>query len=260
MRFPWPANTRVRIVAARRNRAEYRQSILLAALDRSADIAAESARRILARRWPDVEVAIVDQAPVAAILGEAGRFNADVIVIGWRGHGPVRRSLMGSVSRGVVRGATCSVLVTRRALRVRRIVVGLNMARRALMVLANLEPPPDGRVILLTSVETMAVPSHGLVRAGAIAREVKRINAKRAKDAQQELNRAAAQLKRAGWRTQTVLTTGEPLNDLLGTITKSRAQLLVVGAKGTSGLRQLLLGSVAEGALNRSPVPVLIAR
>jgi hypothetical protein len=31
-------------------------------------------------------------------------------------------------------------------------------------------------------------------------------------------------------------------------------------ARGTSGVRQLLLGSVAEGVLNRSPVPVLLAR
>lgn len=259
-KFPWPAKTRVKVVSGRRNRSDYRRSILLAALDRSADAAAETARRTLARRWPDVEVSVVDQAPVSAILKEAERFAADVIVIGWRGHGPIRRSLMGSVSRGVVRGAKCSVLVARRALRVRRIVVGLNMARRALTILENLEPPPDGRVILLTAVEAMAAPSHGLVRAGAVAREVKRINASRAKAAQKELNRAATQLKRAGWRTQTVLTTGEPLNDLLGTIRNSRAQLLVVGARGTRGLRQLLLGSVAEGALNQSRVPVLIVR
>jgi nucleotide-binding universal stress UspA family protein len=43
-------------------------------------------------------------------------------------------------------------------------------------------------------------------------------------------------------------------------VTAARAQLLVVGARGTSGVRHLLLGSVAEGALNRSPVAVLVAR
>jgi nucleotide-binding universal stress UspA family protein len=106
----------------------------------------------------------------------------------------------------------------------------------------------------------MRVPSHPLVRAGAVSREVKRINARRAKIVQRELDRAAARLKRVGWRTQTLLTTGEPLNDLLGTITNARAQLLMVGARGGRGLRELLLGSVAEGALNRSTVPVLIAR
>jgi nucleotide-binding universal stress UspA family protein len=57
-----------------------------------------------------------------------------------------------------------------------------------------------------------------------------------------------------------MLVHGEPLRDLLGAVAASRAQLLVVGARGTSGVRYLLLGSVAEGALNQSPVAVLLAR
>jgi nucleotide-binding universal stress UspA family protein len=262
--FPWPAHTKVRVVAARRTRAEYRRSILLSALDRGADAAAETARRSLSRRWPDVAVAVVDKVPVKGILEQAEKFAADVIVIGWRGHGALRRLLMGSVSRAVVRGARCSVLVVRRRVRVRRIVVGLDgsaMAKRAVAVVEGLLPPADGRVVLHTVVEVMGVPSHGGVpRVVAVSREVKRINAKRAKAAARELNRAVARLKRAGWHTRTVLTSGEPLRDLLKTVAGARPQLLVVGARGASGIRQLLLGSVAEGALNRSPVPVLIAR
>ena len=109
LHFPWPARTRVRVISARRTRAEYRRSILLTALDRGAEKAAESARRTLSRRWPDVEIEVLDKTPVEGILGEAERFQADVIVVGWRGHGAVRRLLMGSVSRGVVRGSKCAV-------------------------------------------------------------------------------------------------------------------------------------------------------
>jgi nucleotide-binding universal stress UspA family protein len=75
-----------------------------------------------------------------------------------------------------------------------------------------------------------------------------------------ELNRAAARLTRAGWQARTVLANGEPLRELLACIARVQPQLLVVGARGASGVRHLLLGSVAEGALNRSPVPVLVAR
>ncbi|HEY7441938.1 MAG TPA: universal stress protein, partial [Vicinamibacterales bacterium] len=126
MHFPWPARTRVRVISARRTGAEYRRSILLTALDRGAEKAAESARSTLSRRWPDVEVEVLDKTPVEGILGEAERFQADVIVVGWRGHGAVRRLLMGSVSRGVVRGSTRAVLVIRRSQRVRKIVVGVD--------------------------------------------------------------------------------------------------------------------------------------
>jgi nucleotide-binding universal stress UspA family protein len=264
IQFPWPAHTRVRVVVARRTRAEHRRSILLSALDRGAEAAAESARRTLSRRWADVETIVIDKAPAESILDAAKRFAADVIVVGWRGHGAIRRMLMGSISRGVVRGATSAVLVVRRSRRVRRIVIGFDgsaMAKRALALISALAAPPDGRVILVTGVELMAVPSHGMVSgARSVGREVKRTNTRRSRMAIRELRRAAAELERAGWKTRTVVTSGEPLRDLLGTVASARAQLLVVGARGTSGIRHLLLGSVAEGALNRSSVPVLIAR
>ena len=74
------------------------------------------------------------------------------------------------------------------------------------------------------------------------------------------LNRAAVELKRRGWHTRTALVHGEPLRDLLGAVAAARAQLLVVGARGSRSVRHLPLGSVAEGALNQSPVAVLLAR
>jgi nucleotide-binding universal stress UspA family protein len=263
--FPWPAGTRVRVVVSRHPSYEVRRSILLTALDRSAELAVNHARRALTPRWPDLDVVIVDEAPVGAVLDQAKRFGADVIVAGWRGHGPIRRALMGSVSRGIVRGATCSVLVVRRRQRVRRLVVGIDPeaphASRALEFVERLTPPDRGLVTLATAVTLTTPPSRRVALAApGLAREVKRTNVKRAQDASKELKRAAARLNDKGWQTTTVVTTGEPLHDLLRAVKSARAHLLVVGATRTSGVRHVLLGSVAQGALDRSPVPVLIAR
>ena len=260
--FPWPARTRVRAIVARKTAAPHRRSMLLAALDRGAESAAASARRTLAPRWPDVEVLVVDKTPVEAIVAEADRSAADVIVLGWRGHGAVRRLLMGSVSRGVVRRTSAAVLVAQRRQRISRIVVGFDespAAAAAVELVGKLQPPQGGRVTLVTSLTLTPVPKRGLV-ARTVAGDVRRSNAMRKRTAAKNLKRAAAALRRQGWLTRTVLTTGETLRDLLRTVSKSRAHLLVVGARGSSGVRYLLLGSVAEGALNHSPVPVVVAR
>jgi nucleotide-binding universal stress UspA family protein len=254
-------------VVANQVRAEYRRSILLTALDRTAEITAKHAERAISRRWPDGHARVVDSSPVEGILDEAKRVRADVIVLGWRGHGAVRRLLTGSVSRGVTRRAPCSVLVVRRPRReFRRIVIGLDgssNAARAVDFLATVTPPRGGHVTLLTVVDTMHVPTHGLAPAGAratVAAEVSRINKERREEARKDLARAAKVLSSAGWKTDQAVAEGAPLRELLRTVAKARADMLIVGARGVTGLRHLLVGSIAEGALNASSVPVLIVR
>ena len=86
------------------------------------------------------------------------------------------------------------------------------------------------------------------------------LNAKRTRQARREVSEAAVLLKRAGWRARGVVREGVPLAEVLREATASRADLLVVGARGTGGLARLLLGSVAEGVLDHSPVPVLLVK
>ena len=267
VQFPWPARTRLRAVVARRTRAEYRQSILLAALDRSAEFAAGAARRALSQRWSDADVVVVDKTPIEGILGEAERFGADAIVLGWRGHGVMRRLLMGSVSRGVVRGARCAVLIVRqRPPDLRKIIIGVDgsaHARRAVALVARLKPPQRGEVTLFRAVEPLALPEHTIASSAiraTVGAEVRRLNLQRVTAARKALDRAAAALTRRGWRVRVLMTTGAPLRDLLATVTMSHAHAVVVGARGVGGVRHLLLGSVAEGVLNHCPVPVLLVR
>ncbi len=55
---------------------------------------------------------IVIQGPtVVKILSEAEKLNADLIVVGSHGHGALYHLVMGSVGEGVLKGATCPVMV-----------------------------------------------------------------------------------------------------------------------------------------------------
>jgi nucleotide-binding universal stress UspA family protein len=265
--FPWPAGTVVHAVVARRTRwSRGRPQYVLDALVRHFDHVAAGARRALRRRWPDAEVAVLDTSPVQAIVGEARRLRATVIVLGWRGHGPMARLLMGSISRGVVRGAPCPVLVVRRRPNVRTVVVGLDGsegARQAARFLHRLEPRRGARAVLVQVVEPVAVPSVGLLPGGIRAlvhREATQTNAEHVREAEREVRALVPPLEAAGWQVRTQVLVDTPLRGLLGAVKASRADLLCLGARGVGGVERLLLGSVAEAALTRGPAGVLVVR
>jgi len=203
---------------------------------------------------------------VKAILGEARRFRANVVIVGWRGHGVFRRLLMGSVSRKVVEQARRPVLVVRRPVReVRRIVVGVDGspgAQKAVDFVALL--PHDGlQVTVVRVVEAIVAPGARLLVApvrSIILRELAEANRALVREASREVNAAATRLRRAGWTVRTKISTGAPLAGLLEVVDRTGADVLVVGARARSGLERALLGSVAAGAVNHSRVPVLVVR
>ena len=266
--FPWPAGASAHVVVARGSpRASGRSAHARIAHDRAVLRTADQACRKLARRWPAADVRLVDATPVAGILREARRRRARAIVLGWRGHGVFRRLLMGSVSRGVIRHSTCPVLVVRhRPREIRRLLVGLDgsaHARHAVDFIARLAPPRGGRVILVRVVEPVPPLTSGFMPADVrrvLRNEAAQRHGRQRRLAERYLARVARRLQRAGWKVRTVVCTGAPLAELLASADAESADVLVVGARGTSGLRRLLLGSVAEGALNQSPIGVLVVR
>jgi nucleotide-binding universal stress UspA family protein len=65
----------------------------------------------LTRHGLEVTTRIMQGSPVVEILDEATAMHADVIVVGSHRHGMLHDLFLGSVSRGVLRRATCPVLV-----------------------------------------------------------------------------------------------------------------------------------------------------
>jgi nucleotide-binding universal stress UspA family protein len=60
-----------------------------------------------------VHESIVEGDPEHVILAEADRLQADLIVLGSHGYGPIKRRLLGSVSQAVALHAPCSVEIVR---------------------------------------------------------------------------------------------------------------------------------------------------
>jgi nucleotide-binding universal stress UspA family protein len=142
-------------------------------------------------------------------------------------------------------------------------VDGSEQSARAVEFAMRLQPPKGGRILLVTAAPLMSDPSNPLLPAeirNTAASGVAGINKRRVAEARANLQRLATGPRAAGWRVDIAVTNAAPLRCLLSAVTEAGADLLVVGATGASQLRRLLLGSVAQGALDRSPVPVLIVR
>jgi nucleotide-binding universal stress UspA family protein len=58
----------------------------------------------------------------------------------------------------------------------------------------------------------------------------------------------------------TVLLEGDTVPALVSLARDRKVDLIIVGSHGRSGIERAILGSVAEGILRRSPVPVLVTR
>ena len=266
--FPWPAGIRVHGVVVRTPMpAADIPELVWADVDRGLTAVAEAARKILARRWPDADVRVVDGPTVAAILTRAQRVGARVIVLGSRGHGPIARLLLGSTSLGVVRRMKHAALIARGAPRsFAHVVLGLDgspHSRRAVTFLAALDVPAGGQVTLVRVLERVALPSLSMLPTAtraAVAAQAAAADAAEETKWRRDATTAASELRRAGWTVNVVLRKGAPLHELLAATKTARASLLTVGARGHGAVERLLLGSVAEGALHRAPVSVLVVR
>ena len=138
-------------------------------------------------------------------------------------------------------------------------------ARRAAAFLARLAPHPRGRAIVVSVVEPVRAPSMALMPAAVRSRltaEMATLERERQRAARREPRRQRGHSRTpgGGWRVDTSVRTGVPLDELLKAANEAGADLIALGARGTSGLDRLLLGSVAEGALKRASVPVLLVR
>ncbi len=84
-------------------------------LQNRAEYATENAAAFLRKKNPKLSISttVIKGVPKSAILNEAEKFEADLIVVGSHGHGAIAGFLLGSVSLAVALHAKCSVEIVR---------------------------------------------------------------------------------------------------------------------------------------------------
>jgi nucleotide-binding universal stress UspA family protein len=79
-------------------------------------------------------------------------------------------------------------------------------------------------------------------------------------EAQQVLERHAERLRAQGIAVETVVREGYPATVIQEEAEERHADLIVIGTRGLTGLKHLLLGSVAERVVQKAPCPVLTVK
>jgi nucleotide-binding universal stress UspA family protein len=187
--------------------------------------------------------------------------NAEVVVLGARGHGPLTQVLLGSVSAQVSAHAHCPVVVIRRPSTPGpdrpRVVVGVDGSANCQDAVGYAFEQAASRALGLTAVH---VWSEELVDGLAALAVSKQQHEAMVQERQAMLSEALV-----GWHStypdvdvREHILRAHPAEAL---VEESRqAELLVVGSRGLGGFSGLLMGSVSRAVLARASCPVGIVR
>jgi nucleotide-binding universal stress UspA family protein len=224
----------------------------------------ESAQASLAQRRLHIETDVAVGDAKEEIIRMADEWDADLVVLGARGLGKVKRFLLGSVSLAVARHVRCPVLVVKgRPRRLGSVLVAMDGSEdsfQAARFLLSLPLARQTRVRLLSVVEPIRYPTSApQVLRGQLGKILEELESERQGQLEKVLDQAAAQLDDKITRVTRSTPTGDPAETIVATAAGNATDLVVVGSRGF-GMKRLLLGSVSEKVLRYAGCPVLIVK
>jgi nucleotide-binding universal stress UspA family protein len=213
-----------------------------------------------------------------ALNREASDWNASVIVVGTHGRSGLARLFLGSTAEALLRTSSRPVLVVRDAphaasplyapvtpapasIGPNRILVATDFsepARRALETAHELSDELEASVTVVHVFDDPGDIRRGIVGRGLDAPRASALPEGARAQLEEALSKMVADVfgDDAGSVT-TVLAVGRPVEEILRHARAYRADLLVVGTTGRTGVERLLLGSVAEKVVREGTIPVL---
>jgi nucleotide-binding universal stress UspA family protein len=123
--------------------------------------------------------------------------------------------------------------------------VALAKANRAQLIIVHVMTPP-----------ALALPGDGYIS----PKLYEEIEASARAQAQKSLGAVVASARKAGVRVAALLLEGVPHERIVRAMRARKADLLVIGTHGRTGLAKLFLGSVATRLIATAPGPVLTVR
>jgi nucleotide-binding universal stress UspA family protein len=177
------------------------------------------------------------------ILEETGESQPDLIIMGRHGYTGLTRLLMGSVTARVIGHSPVSVLV---------VPQGVPLDFKRLLVASDGSPFSEAAwTEALSLAKTMGSALIGVAVATS-DRDVPLVT--------KVVRGLEAEASQQGIALDTMIPVGRPEAGIVKAADFKGASLIIVGSHGRTGLKRLLMGSVAERVIGDAKCPVLVVK
>ena len=225
------------------------------ALRKPCEDSLSEARKLADRERALIKTVIEEGEAHERIVDLADAENCDIIIMGRRGLRPVERMLVGRVTARVIGHSQRDVLVVPNGTKVgwKTIVFATDGSRYSTVAAERaiaFARSYGGELKVLSVVD---VPTEFYAEAPQAV-----------DDLIQQAKGFVAQVKKqaeaAGIKAETFVGEAEAYQAINKLAQEQKADMIVIGSHGRTGLRRLLMGSVAEKAIGYSTCPVLVVK
>jgi universal stress protein E len=205
----------------------------------------EAVKAEAARLGVDFETRILpSQMPHAAIVAEAQRLQADLIIMGRYGRSGLARLLVGNVTARVIGHSPVNILVVPR---------GATLAFQRLLVASDGSP---FSAAAFAEALSLARETDAQMFAVSVAREEGDIL-----EAQQIVHQMLMAANQAGLPLTGLSPQGQMPDDaIIQEAIRNGADLIIIGSHGRTGFQRLFMGSVTERVIGQTTCPVLVVK
>lgn len=189
----------------------------------------------------------------SAILETAAEEGCDLIVLGTRPLSGWKRLQIGSVANAVTAKANQPVLLVKQA---PQVPTGMPLWHRILVATGGSAWSNAALDYALALAKTQQLDVCGLYVSNQRPRRGDGFDAK----GEYVMAEAKAKAAAAGVHFEAVLATGDVTKAILATATDQQCDAMVLGSRGLTGWKRLMVGSTANAVVAKAPLPVLIAK
>ncbi len=193
--------------------------------------------------------------PYERIVDLADAENCDVVVMGRKGASHLDKSLVGSVAARVIGHSRRDVLIVPNSFPLgwKKVLIatdGSKYSGIASEKAIDFAQSYGGEVKVVSVVD---VPSEFYAEAPDAVEDM-------VGKAKEFVKHIISQAEAAGLKAESFVGEGEAFSVITKLAEKEQVDIIVMGSHGRTGLRRLLMGSVAEKVIGYAPCPILVVR